>query len=163
MTNRLPQERHLGLHPNQQLVYEPTLIESASAHLKLILPARAQYLKVLRSIIASMAVGMDFSVERIDDLKIAVVESCSPLLSAGGTGQLTVVAQRTPDGLRLRASLRSGVTTWPPAGIESSLTWMVLSTVASDVSFGKSEEGSFVQLFVSRDGSEGARSAEAVQ
>lgn len=138
------------------------MIESANAHLKLILPARAQYLKVLRSIIASMAVGLDFSVERIDDLKMAVVESCSQLLSAGGTGQLTVVAERSADGLQLRASL-SGVTTWPPAGFESSLTWMVLSTVASDVSFGNSDEGAFVRLFVSRDGSEGARSAEAVQ
>lgn len=139
------------------------MIEPPATHVKLILPARAKYLKVLRSILASVAVGLDFSVERIEDLKMAVAESCSQLLAAGGTNgePLTIVADRKPTGLHLQVSLAGITSVWPPADIESSLTWMVLTTVASDVFFGSSDNRAYVELFVGREGSEVAGKPES--
>jgi serine/threonine-protein kinase RsbW len=112
-------------------------------------PARAQYVKVLRSILASVAAGLDFSLERIDDLKVAVGEASSQLLDAAPDGlTLKVEADPVPEGLRVDVALDASGLLWPPPDIESTLTWRVLSTVAADIDFGRSDEGIFVRLLV---------------
>jgi serine/threonine-protein kinase RsbW len=125
------------------------LIEPLTTHVMIKVPARPQYVKVLRSIVASVAASLDFSLERIDDLKMAVGEASSQLLDVsppGGT--LLVEADPVNGGLRVDVAIDAGDFLWPPEEIESTLTWRVLSTVATDIDFGKSAEGAFVRLLV---------------
>jgi serine/threonine-protein kinase RsbW len=143
------QAAHGGPCARLRLVYEPTLIEPLTTHVTIEVPARAQYVKVLRSILASVAAGLDFSLERIDDLKMAVGEASSQLLDAAPDGlTLKVEADPVPEGLRVDVALDSSGLLWPPPDIESTLTWRVLSTVAADIDFGRSDEGIFVRLLV---------------
>lgn len=112
-------------------------------------PARPQYVKVLRSIVASVAAGLDFSLERIDDLKMAVGEASSQLLEVAPPGAILLVeADPVSGGLKVDVAVDADDFLWPPEDIESSLTWRVLSTVATDIDFGKSAEGAFVRLLV---------------
>lgn len=128
------------------------MIEPLTTHAKIELPARPQYLHVLRSVLASVAVGLEFSIEKIEDLKMAVVEASNQLLAAGAPGlPLVVVAYRRADGLQLEVSVDGVNAAWPPAGNEESLTFRVLTTVATDVSYGRSQERAYVRLSIGRD------------
>ena len=125
------------------------MIEPLTTHVMIKVPARPQYVKVLRSILASVAASLDFSLERIDDLKMAVGEASSQLLEVGPPGgTLMVEADPVNGGLRVDIAINAADFLWPPEEIESSLTWRVLSTVATDIDFGKSAEGAFVRLLV---------------
>ena len=125
------------------------MIEPLTTHVLIEVPARPQYVKVLRSILASVAAGLDFSLERIDDLKMAVGEASSQLLDAAPDGRtLKLEADPVPEGLRVDVTLDTTGVLWPPEEIESTLTWRVLSTVAADIDFGKTNEGIFVRLLV---------------
>lgn len=112
-------------------------------------PARPQYVKVLRSILASVAAGLDSSLERIDDLKMAVGEASSQLLDAAPDGRtLRLEADPLREGLSVDVALDSSALLWPPEDIESTLTWRVLSTVATDIELGKSSDRIYVRLLV---------------
>ncbi len=125
------------------------MIEPLTTHVVIEVPARPQYVKVLRSILASVAAGLDFSLERIDDLKMAVGEASSQLLEAAPDGRtLKVEADPVPEGLRVEVALGASEQLWPPEDIESTLTWRVLSTVAADIDFGRSDGNIFVRLLV---------------
>ena len=131
------------------------MIEPLSTHVMIEVPARPQYVKVLRSILASVAAGLDFSLERIDDLKMAVGEASSQLLDAAPEGRtLKVEADPVPEGLRVDVALDASGLLWPPEDIESTLTWRVLSTVSADIDFGKSNDGIFVRLLVTTESRE---------
>lgn len=125
------------------------MIEPLTTHVTIEVPARPQYVKVLRSIIASVAAGMDFSLERIDDLKMAVGEAASQLLDAAPAGHaLRLEADPLPEGLRVHVAVDASGFPWPPRAVESTLTWRVLSTLATDIDFGHSDDSSFIRLLV---------------
>ena len=125
------------------------MIEPLTTHVMIRVPARPQYVKVVRSIVASVAAGLDFSLERIDDLKMAVGEATSQLLEVAPQGAILLVeADPVSGGLKVDVAVDADDFLWPPEDIESSLTWRVLSTVATDIDFGKSAEGAFVRLLV---------------
>lgn len=129
------------------------MTEPVTTHASIAFPARPEYLKLLRTIAASVAVGLDFSVERIDDLKMAVVEAASQLIDAGAPGRtLTVRVGLFLGALRVEVSSEGVDGAWPPEDFESSLTWRVLSTVARDISFGGAQGSAFIKLSVDRDG-----------
>jgi serine/threonine-protein kinase RsbW len=112
-------------------------------------PARPQYVKVLRSLIASVAAGLDFSLERIDDLKMAVGEASSQLLDSAPEGNmLRLESDPVPEGLRVHLAVDATGFLWPPDDVDSTLTWRVLSTLATDIDFGRSEGSTFVRLLV---------------
>ena len=132
-----------------RLVYEPILIEPLTTHVMIEVPARAQYVKVLRSLIASVAAGLDFSLERIDDLRTAVGEATLQLLEAAPGGRtLRLEADPVAEGLRVNVGIDESGFDWPPGHVESTLTWRVLSTVATDIDFDRSDDLTFVRLLV---------------
>ena len=51
------------------------------------LPAAGAYLSVLRTATAGLAARLDFTLDEIEDLRIAVDEACAMLLRAGGAGR----------------------------------------------------------------------------
>ncbi len=110
-------------------------------------PAQPEYLHVLRSVMASMAASLDFSLETIEDLRMAVDEACTQLLTLSSPERvLTVRASAQPSRLELTASIDAPAVAWPPAGVESTLAWKILSTLADEVDFGQSPEATSVRL-----------------
>ncbi|MGH2733623.1 MAG: ATP-binding protein, partial [Actinomycetota bacterium] len=110
-------------------------------------PAHPEYLHVLRSVMASVAASFDFSLERIDDLRMAVDEACAQLLAVSSSeNMLTVRAKRLSDGLDVAASTDAHGVAWPPRGIESTFAWKILSTLVGEIDFRQSTEGAIVRF-----------------
>ena len=95
------------------------------------LPAAGAYLSVLRTATAGLAARLDFTLDEIEDLRIAVDEACAMLLSQAVPGADLECA------FTLEAeSMRVAVSVLTQDGQEPSrdtFAWTVLSALAGDV------------------------------
>jgi serine/threonine-protein kinase RsbW len=95
------------------------------------LPAAAAYLAVLRTTTASLAARLDFTLDEIEDLRIAVDEACC-LLLAGVTpdAELTAVFEMSDISINITVSAPSSTGHGPA---RDSFAWTVLSALAGRV------------------------------
>jgi serine/threonine-protein kinase RsbW len=109
----------------------PTPAVSAVDIVRLQLPAVGVYLSVLRSATAGLAARLNFTLEEIEDLRIAVDEACALLLPSAVAGaHLDCEFQLAPDELRVTVSVLT-VDGEQPA--RDSFAWTVLSALAGEV------------------------------
>jgi serine/threonine-protein kinase RsbW len=93
-------------------------------------PARAEFLHVLRSVVASVAARLDFPYDAIEDLRIAVDEACAQLLSQGkGASQIRLRIIPSAGAIDVVASTDALEVAWPPAEAERSLAWQVIEAL----------------------------------
>ncbi|HSK27222.1 MAG TPA: anti-sigma regulatory factor [Jiangellales bacterium] len=105
--------------------------QRAGERVELRLPADSAYLAVLRTAAAGLAARLDFTLDEIEDLRIAVDEACALLLPriAEGDG-LTCVFTIEADTLGVEVSART-TDADPPR--RDSFAWTVLTALAGEV------------------------------
>ena len=102
------------------------------------LPADSAFLSVLRTATAGLAARLDFTLDEIEDLRIAVDEACAMLLPyAIETAQLLCRFQLTPDTLSVTVTLP---TTRGQLPERDTFSWTVLSALAGEVDTGLDDE-----------------------
>jgi serine/threonine-protein kinase RsbW len=116
--------------------------ESASPHppevLVVSLPAVGVYLSVLRTTTASVAARLDFTLEEIEDLKIAVDEACAMLLVAAEPGgQLVCRFEVAADAIDVSVTVDTRTGELPS---RQTFAWTVLSALAGGVDSEVDEE-----------------------
>jgi serine/threonine-protein kinase RsbW len=115
------------------------------------IPARAEYVHVLRSVIASIAALRNFSYDDIDDLRIAVDEACAHLLAVRAPARsLRLRVAPSDSAIEVIASTDAAAGEWPQPGSDQTLTWQVLSALAEETSFERAEEGPAIRFAKSR-------------
>ncbi|MDP9242605.1 MAG: ATP-binding protein [Actinomycetota bacterium] len=109
---------------------------SGSADVLVTVPARAEFMQLLRSAVGSIAARLDFTYETIDDLRIAVDEACARILSVPGEPtSLTLRITPMQDRIEVLASTDGKAEDWPPEDFEESLTAKILDALVDEVSF----------------------------
>lgn len=104
-------------------------------------PALTGYLGVVRTATAGLAARLSFTLDEIEDLRIAVDEACVMLLSLPGPpppATLTCRFRVLPDALAVTVSARVGERAALPA--EQSFAWQVLTAHAAEVT-GRAQNG----------------------
>ncbi|MCT2591833.1 anti-sigma regulatory factor [Streptomyces sp. N2-109] len=102
------------------------------------LPAAGAYLSVLRTATAGLAARLDFTLDEIEDLRIAVDEACAILLQQAVPGSvLNCVFELIGDSLRVTVS---APTTDGRAPERDTFAWTVLSALAGEVDSMVSED-----------------------
>lgn len=101
------------------------------------IPARPDFVHVLRSVVASVAARADFTLDAIDDLRLIVDEACAQLLSYSRPAAVLTVQIRLSGEASVEVVVRSDAdpAAWPPADAEGSLGWQVLSALADEARF----------------------------
>lgn len=95
------------------------------------LPATSAYLSVLRTATAGLAARLDFTLDEIEDLRIAVDEACAMLLSqAVPGGDIECSFELTGDLMSVSVSVLT-VDGREPS--RDTFAWTVLSALAGDV------------------------------
>jgi serine/threonine-protein kinase RsbW len=95
------------------------------------LPAAGAYLSVLRTATAGLAARLDFTLDEIEDLRIAVDEACAMLLSQALPGA-DLECQFSLDSSSMRISV-SVLTLDGQEPSRDTFAWTVLSALAGDV------------------------------
>jgi serine/threonine-protein kinase RsbW len=129
--------RHDAGDPSDGQAYSAVSDQSASSpeeqiRVELSVPADTAYVPVLRTVSASLAARREFTIEEIDDLRVAVDEACALLLPHAAGGQLTARFTGTPDVLTVTVSVRP-LATFDAAIDQTSFAWMVLTALADRV------------------------------
>jgi serine/threonine-protein kinase RsbW len=120
---------------------------TSADRVELQVPASSAYLAVLRTATAGLAARLDFTLDDIEDLRIAVDEACSLLLPlAADDAALTCEFQLTADELEVSVSVPSDHTEPPSPG---SFAWTVLSALTGDVD-ARAENGAIVVKLAKR-------------
>src|SRR4029450_6777326 len=97
----------------------------SSDHVELRVPASGAYVSVLRTATAGLAARLDFTVDDIEDLRIAVDEACAVLLPlADADARLTARFDLEPGALQVAVSVPSAATE-PPS--RNTFAWTVLT------------------------------------
>jgi serine/threonine-protein kinase RsbW len=106
----------------------------------LAVPASGAYLGVLRTATAGLAARLQFTLDEIEDLRIAVDEACAMLLAIasdvpvlGDTVELSCRFTVTDDALTVETTVPIGSPDERLPGGES-FAWQVLSALADEVS-----------------------------
>jgi serine/threonine-protein kinase RsbW len=94
------------------------------------MPAEGAYLSVLRTATAGLAARLDFTLDEIEDLRIAVDEACGMLLAqAAPEASLECDFTLGPDRISIAVSARS-LQPRPPS--RDTFAWTVLSALAGN-------------------------------
>jgi serine/threonine-protein kinase RsbW len=102
------------------------------------LPADSAYLSVLRTATAGLAARLNFTLDEIEDLRIAVDEACAMLLpQAIETAQLTCRFRLGGDTLEVTVLVP---TTRGDLPEKETFAWTVLTALAGQVESGSDEE-----------------------
>jgi Anti-sigma regulatory factor (Ser/Thr protein kinase) len=99
----------------------------------LTVPADGSYLAVLRTATAGLAARLQFTLDEIEDLRIAVDEACAILLSvAPDQTEVTSQFEVTDEALSINVSVPVTGRVTLPSG--NSFSWQVLTALAGEVS-----------------------------
>jgi serine/threonine-protein kinase RsbW len=102
---------------------------------RLSVPARSEFVHVLRSVTGAVAGRLPLSLDDVDDLRLAVDEACARLLSLPAAPRTFGLELRSmPGRLEVVVSVDASAT-WPTNGFEDTLAWRVLTALAEDVRF----------------------------
>ncbi len=103
------------------------------------LPADGAYLSVLRTATAGLAARLDFTLDEIEDLRIAVDEACALLLTdVPDHGELNCVFSLSPEALSVTVTAPSRTGRLPR---RHTFAWTVLTALAGEVDATISEDG----------------------
>jgi len=102
------------------------------------LPASGAYLAVLRTTTASLAARLDFTLDEIEDLRIAVDEASALLIAGAVEGaDLTSVFEMSADSIHISVSTMTAGgaqgSSSSSAPARDSFAWTVLSALAGEV------------------------------
>ena len=101
------------------------------------LPADSAYLSVLRTATAGLAARLDFTLDEIEDLRIAVDEACAMLMPyAVDTAAMVCRFELLPDTLEIMVTIP---TTRGQLPERDTFSWTVLSALAGEVDCGLGE------------------------
>ncbi|MBQ0901708.1 ATP-binding protein [Micromonospora sp. U21] len=117
----------------------------------LTVPADGGYLGVLRTATAGLAARLQFALDEIEDLRIAVDEACAMLLAiATRDAELECRFSVTEDALTVEVTVPTvGGATLPA---ESSFAWKVLTALTTSASATAAEGRATISLLTRRSG-----------
>ena len=96
------------------------------------IPARGEYLAVLRAAATGLAAGLEFTFEDIDDLRIAVDEACAQLLARhGGADRLRVTYVVDASALRVEVAVEGDRLGGPLP--KDTFAWQILRALTDEL------------------------------
>ncbi|RZS90112.1 serine/threonine-protein kinase RsbW [Motilibacter rhizosphaerae] len=121
---------------------------------QVVLPASSAYLSVLRTTTAGLAARLDFTLDDIEDLRIAVDEACAMLLPQVAPGaELRCDFVLEDDGILITVSAPTTRGSLPE---RETFSWTVLTALAGEVDAGVGEGLEvWISLHKRRDSGEG--------
>ena len=110
-------------------------------------PPRAEFVLVVRAVTASVASRIPLTFDGIEDLRLAVDEASARLLALPGEPTiLTLILRPLPDRLDIAVGVDTIPADWPPAGIETTLGWQVLTALVDAVTLDVDGAGASIRF-----------------
>lgn len=113
------------------------------------LPARPEFLHVVRAVVSGVGARQGLSYDAINDLCLATSEAAAYLLGLSASeGRRLRVRMRAEGEIEVLVTTDAPATTWPPAA-QRTLAWRVLAGLVDEVSFVVQDGGPAIRLLLS--------------
>jgi serine/threonine-protein kinase RsbW len=109
-------------------------------------PARSEFVPVLRGMVASVGARLDLPYEQIDELRMAVDEACALLLRVSGAETLWLRLQPSGESLTAEVGCDTTISDWPPPAVKESWPWRVIAGLSDEARFDGTERGSSIVI-----------------
>lgn len=110
----------------------PSASDTVGSDIELTLPADPVHVPVARALAADLAVRLDYDLDEVSDLRMAVDEACAELVAkAAAPGRLRCVFRAEDDALRVTVSAATKDGTTPG---QHTFGWRVLTALVDEVS-----------------------------
>jgi serine/threonine-protein kinase RsbW len=107
-----------------------------AAEIIVAVPARPEFVHVLRTVAASVAARLDLPYDQLEELRILVDEACALLLALGRGGRtLSLRLVPSSSGIEITACTDAEATAWPRPEVEVGLGWQVISGLSDEARF----------------------------
>ena len=117
--------------PDQSASATESTVVASRDFVEVRLPAESAYVSVLRTVTAGLAARLDFTLDEIEDLRLAIDEACAMLLRQSLAGdELTCVFELVGDAMVVAVSVPT-TDGQPPA--RDTFAWTVLTALAGAV------------------------------
>lgn len=105
-------------------------------------PPDPEFLHILRQLTGGVAARLRLTIDDIEDLKLAVDEAASAMITRLPASSEITLAMDTNDAT-LRATVSSDASTeaWPIPGLLDSLSWKVITGLVGEASAERDENG----------------------
>ena len=131
MTEDTAATTEYGSVPDQRDPGPARAERESNDHVKVCMPAEGAYLSVLRTATAGLAARLDFTLDEIEDLRIAVDEACAMLLPQAIPGtNLECAFDLGAEAMTITVSV---VAAQPRRPSRDTFAWTVLSALAGTV------------------------------
>jgi serine/threonine-protein kinase RsbW len=98
-------------------------------------PPHPEFLHILRQLAGGVSATLPLTIDDIDDLKLAVDEAASSILTRlQGSSEITLALDTDDDGLRATISSDASIDRWPGAELLGSLAWKVIAGLIPEAS-----------------------------
>lgn len=104
-------------------------------------PARSEFVPVLRGMVASVGARLDLPYEQIDELRMAVDEACALLLRLSRGETLWLRLQPSGESLTAEVGCDTAITTSPSPAVEESWPWRVIAGLSDEARFDLTDRG----------------------
>lgn len=112
------------------------------------IPASAGHLAILRTAVGGFAARDQFTLDQVDDLRMAVEEAAVQLLRRTRGDRIAMDVETTEQGVEVR--LRAAAPDTGPVIDESSFSWTILRALADDIRVESRSEQATVVLSKNR-------------
>lgn len=107
-----------------------------AAEITVTVPATAEYVHVLRAVVASVASRMEVGYDAIEELRIVVDEASALLLRLPSAGpELILEAKLDGGSVHITVCVEAEAGAWPDPGIEQGLAWKILGGLTDEAAF----------------------------
>lgn len=105
-------------------------------------PSDPEFLHILRQLAGGIAAKLRLTIDDIDDLKLAVDEAASSILTRlPSTSEITLALDTDDATLRATVSSDAPTEVWPIPGLLDSLSWKVITGLVGDASAERDDSG----------------------
>jgi serine/threonine-protein kinase RsbW len=126
-------------------------VTDLSAAISAEVPATAEFVQVLRNVAAGVAARLDMPIDQIEEVRLAVTEAASLLLTQVGPMSLRMTIRRDPGTIDITLSCDGAVDPWPSDGVTSSWAWLVMQGLTDEVRLDRGGDGAPAIGFVKRN------------
>ena len=110
--------------------------------MELTVPAREEWVLVLRMALSGVSALFDVPVDVMEDLSTAIEESCDLLLHQDYTAEsLTLLCESRPDGLHVTLTARERTRCQGEEKADSEIARLIIQTLVRDVTLDRDETG----------------------
>jgi serine/threonine-protein kinase RsbW len=104
-------------------------------------PATAEFVQVLRNVVAGVAARLDLQIDQIEDIRLAVTEAASLLLEEGDATSLHMSIGRDSDAMDVTLTSDGRSDPWPTDRVTSSWAWLVMQGLTDEIRADRADGG----------------------